>query len=712
MEKIELLSPVGEVKDFYTAIRSGADAVYLGLPKFNARMRAENISIENLSALVSFAHLKDVKVYVVINILLSSNEFKEMVTLVDECLNANVDGFIVQDYGVIGVLKEMYPDIILHGSTQLGVHNVRGAKIAKSMGLSRVVLSREVTLEDIQDISKNVDIELEVFVQGAMCVAFSGNCYLSSLKCGASGNRGECKQLCRLPYNLTDNKLTVGGYAISPRDNCMLPYLDKLISLGVKSLKIEGRLRNESYISTATSIYRNAIDEIYGNGHLSNIDEKTKRLKEVFSRGEYVSGYFDGNNIINTKENNHLGKLIGEVLSCSKFKDIYKVTISSKEKLNSGDGIKFVNGNDIVSVGVGNIEYDGRNIILFVNKHINTGSAVYLSKGQVDGVDNSKHRDLTLSFEGLVGNKSKLTVTCGDVTIIEYGEVVNKGKTKITDEDTIISQLSKIDKNIFVINNIKVIIDEGYIPLSELNSLRRRGIENLINKICNRNIILKMKDLNEIQLFLSSTRYSDVAIVNENFSFNRSFDAIIFSPSNYSLEIISNFKKKYNRYYNTPLVINLPIVARKNDLKVIDNIVKANTDCEFVANNIYGLDYLNEGVKVWAGSGLNMTNDYTNLYLRKMGVVDCVSSIEKWAPTIQGSYKIISGHMPLMTLAHCPYNPHYNNECSNCKYIGTLTLSSKCEYKIRRVKIADCYFELIDDVNINYNYNSRIYDLR
>lgn len=713
MEKIELLSPVGEVKNFYTAIKSGADAVYLGLPRFNARMRAENISLDNLPHLVSFAHLKNVKVYVVINILLSTNEFKEMIALIGECLKAKVDGFIVQDYGVIGILKEVYPDIVLHGSTQMGVHNIRGAKVAKRLGLSRVVLSREVTLKDIEEIANNVDIELEVFIQGAMCVAFSGNCYMSSIKCGASGNRGECKQLCRLPYTLTDNKNSLTGYAISPRDNCMLKYLDKLISLGVKSLKIEGRLRNDNYISVATGVYRNAIDEIYNEGKINNIQDKTTRLKEVFSRGDYTTGYIESNNIINPKENNHLGKKIGKVISCIKFKDIYKITILTQEKLNSGDGLKFVFKNEIISIGVGNVELDANKCIVYGNKYIHNESEVYLSKTQEENVqDNSKHRHLNISFEGLVGNKSKITLSCDGFEVYEYGEVVDKGKTKITDEETIIAQINKIDKEIFVIDNINVIIDEGYISLSEINSLRRNAIDKLIEIVNIRDVVKKEKELNSVTTESLNSRYSRVAVVDEKFDFSKDYDAIIFSPDVYSLDSISLFKKKHSKHYKTPLIINLPIIARSEDLKIIDKLVYSNLDCEFIANNIYALDYIFDGIKVWAGSGLNLSNIYSAHYLNKLGVIECVSSIEKWSQTLTGSYKMSSGNMMLMTFVHCPVKTLYNNDCKSCKYSGVMKLSSNNNYKIRRIKISDCYFELIDDVNIDYKYSNQIFDLR
>ncbi|MGN0961053.1 MAG: peptidase U32 family protein, partial [Christensenellales bacterium] len=376
MVKGEVLSPAGDLNSFYTAIEAGADAVYFGLNKFNARMKADNISLNNLQEVVGFAHLKNVKVYVTLNTLVSTGEMKELIAMVEECLKAGVDAFIVQDYGVIGVLKKVFPNIVLHGSTQLGVHNVRGARVAKNLGLSRVVLSREVRLEDIKEISQNVDIELEVFVQGAMCVCFSGNCYLSSLKCGASGNRGECKQLCRLKYTMSDNSKSISGYTISPRDNCMLSRLKELMELGVASFKIEGRLRRKGYVNIATRTYREALDNIFNN---APNDEKTMKssLSKVFSRGEFIEGYFNGNNIIDIKNNNHIGEKIGKVLNCTKFKDIYRIEIFTSVKLNPNDGLKFINGDKVYSLGVGNIDFIDNKTIIYGKNYIPINSIVY-----------------------------------------------------------------------------------------------------------------------------------------------------------------------------------------------------------------------------------------------------------------------------------------------------------------------------------------------
>lgn len=716
MKKLEVLSPVGDVKSFYTAIKSGADAVYMGLPKFNARLRAENINLENLPTLINYAHLKGVKVYITLNTLLSNKEISEAITLVEECMRAGVDAFIVQDYGLIYTLRSVFPEINLHGSTQLGVHNIRGAKIAKSLGLSRVVLSREVTLRDIKEISENVDIELEVFVQGAMCVCFSGNCYISSIKHNASGNRGECKQLCRLPYTLSNSKSSKSGYMLSPRDNCMIDYMRDLIDVGVISFKIEGRLRHSGYVAVATSSYRQAIDSIINNESY-NTQSLKNNLKKVFSRGEYISGYFDSNNIINTKENNHLGECIGKVIKSTKFKDIYKITLCVNKPLQQGDGLKFVTPNNTITMGVGNIEQNGKYIDIFGKNYIESDTKVYLSlDSQFENSvpDYSRRNSVRMEMSVQENSPISLKISCGKYCVCEMGDVPEKAQSKALDKSTIINQLSKLDKDIFEIEDIQINLDENlFLPLSKLNDIRRKTIEKLTSKI------LKVNELKkeDSPIILSrKTSFESLAIIDEKYNFSSNeANALILSPSVYSKELIENFRKKYAERYSSPLFINLPIIAMTDDLRVIDEIVEYFKDknCIFVANNIYALDYANMGARIFAGFGLNISNDYSASILTTLGCEEVFSSFEKWSPTLKDSYKFTQGYLPLMTFAHCPNKTLKNNDCSSCSHVGDLTLTSNnSRYKVRRYKICNCYFDLVDDRLTSSDFSNRVIDLR
>jgi len=655
MKKYEVLSPVGDRSGFFVAVKSGADAVYMGLPKFNARMKADNITVESLSELVRYAHLKDVKVYITLNTIVTDREINEIVDIVGECLKSGVDAFIVQDVGLISMLKTVYPDIVLHGSTQLGVHNVRGARMAKEIGLSRVVLSRECTIDDIRAISNSVDIELEVFVQGAMCVCFSGNCYMSSLKHNASGNRGECKQLCRLPYTITDSEKSLNGYTISPRDNCMLKYISDLMELGVCSFKIEGRLRHLGYISIATNVYREVVDSIVNNTPC-NIAGMQSKLKKVFSRGEYVAGYNDSNNVIDPINNNHMGNKIGTVISCVRFKDIYKITIKSSSPIVASDGLKFVYNNSIQSMGVGNLDKNGSNYIVYGKNNIQIGSIVYKTiDAELENsvIDCSRTTRIQMKCEALVGSKLRLEISAGDKKVIVYGAVCEPAKNSPMTEESFIKQLSKVDKDVYSIDSITVITDDSFVVVSKLNELRREGITALEMELLGRDI---EKSDSVPTIYSRQVTYNKIANVNENCDISRlkkDFDACVLTPTIYSFDVVSKFYSKYVRIFDTPLMINLPIIARVKDLSIIDIIVDKlkNENVIFVANNIYGLDYVKSGAKVWAGAGLNIINNYSASKYIELGAGEIVSSIEKWCSRLENTYRVM-GKDSLMTFAN------------------------------------------------------------
>lgn len=715
----EVLSPVGDKEGFYTAIKSGCDAVYFGLPKFNARLRAENISLDNLQELVSFAHLKGVKCYMTLNTILTDKEIAEGVDLVGKCLGFGVDAFIVQDLGLIYALKSVYPDIVLHGSTQMGIHNVRGARVAKSLGLSRIVLSRECTLSDIKEIKENVDIELEVFVQGAMCVAFSGNCYMSAIKHGASGNRGECKQLCRLNYTLSDNAKKVTGYPLSIRDNCMLDYLEDLISLGVASLKIEGRLRHTGYIAVATSTYRLAVDNIKKNIK-SDYNSLKNNLYRVFSRGEYIPLYNSGNDVIDVATNNHMGVYIGEVISSTKFKDIYKTTIKSNEKINTGDGLKFLS-DTIISMGVGNVEYIGDKCVVYGKNYIKTGSKVYKAldiQFESSFGDNSRRRKVDIEFEGIVGNRCILRYISGGVHVEVMGDICERAKSKPTDMDTIITQLTKWDSDVFVLGEKTVTVEDVYIPLSKLNDMRRRGIDLLKEKILAKETVQVSSEcsLSDILLLTPQMPFENMLLGDESFSGYKDlneYDAFILSPLDYSLKNIKSFISKFEKYSSKPLIINLPIIALDCDLKIIDNIVDTFKDkVYFMANNIYAFDYISSGAKIIGGYNLNIINNYSASMYLKLGASALTSSIEKSFARLKGCYKY-AGKSVLMTFAHCPHKTLNHNDCIECSCDGKMKLvGTSGEFFIRRYRVAKCYFELVDDKVMPRSGENLIVDVR
>lgn len=714
----EVLSPAGDRESFYRAISSGADAIYMGAPKFNARMKASNFSLEEMGEAIRFAHLKGVRIYVTLNTLVSTGEMKDVVSIVGEMQNIGVDAFIVQDLGIVSTLKAVYPNIVLHGSTQMGVHNVRGARVAKDLGLSRVVLSREVTLDDIRAIKESVDIELEVFVQGALCVCFSGNCYLSSIKCSASGNRGECKQLCRLPYSAKFKGGEKSGYLLSPKDNCNAKYIHELIEMGVESFKIEGRLRRSGYVAKATEIYRDIVDA-YFEGKSVDFGKCEEALKRVFSRGEFVSGYFEGNDIIEPKVNNHIGEPIGRVLSSTKFKDIYKITIEpyDNKTIHKGDGLKFFVKGDYVSMGVGNVEYIGKNIVVFGKNYIPNDTIVCKAldfEFENNIKDASKYRVLSLKVNAFVGNRFEVIANSNGHEKVFYGEPLTMAKTRAISKENIVTQLSKVDSHIWHVEFSEINLDEVFMPLSKLNEIRRDIVayyEDIFTKV------EKNKPSPMPRVLGVKEPMERLAIVTEKCDLKKlseCYSRLILAPSFYSKVMVEKFVCEYSKYFGGTPLLRLPIIALFDDLKVIDDIVLGmKTKIGLYVENIYGLDYLRDGFEVVCGSNMNVTNDYSASMLQSMGVGGITGSQEKWCPRVCGTYKMTEGKMVLMTFAHCPYKTLNGSRCDACKFAGDIVISSGgSSYTIRRYKVHRCYYELVDNVCQKGNAVSEIHDLR
>ena len=290
--QIEILSPAGSYETFVCAVNCGADAVYIGGQSFNARKNAVNFSNEEILNAVEYAHLHSKKVYVTLNTLVSDLELRQVYDFVSFLYDAGVDALIIQDLAVINIVKTYFPDFEVHASTQMTVCNVDGARIAKELGFKRVVLARELTFEEIKAISDSVDIELEVFVHGALCMSYSGQCLMSSFLGSRSGNRGACAQPCRLPYTLCDaNGKAVSEkdkYLLSLKDLCLVDEMEKLISCGVKSIKIEGRMKSSDYVSIVTSVY----DKYRFGGKVDCKD--MAMLENIFSRNGFTKGYPEG----------------------------------------------------------------------------------------------------------------------------------------------------------------------------------------------------------------------------------------------------------------------------------------------------------------------------------------------------------------------------------------------------------------------------------
>lgn len=359
---MELLAPAGSSAALRAAVQSGADAVYLGADTFGARQSAENFTLDELPQWVDYCHLYGVDVHVTVNTLIKNNELSKLSEYVKHLNNAHVDALIVQDLGAAEIIKNTIPDMTLHASTQMTVTSLEGVKYLENMGFSRVVLARELSKDEIEYICKNAKAEIEVFVHGAICMCYSGQCLMSSILGGRSGNRGRCAQPCRLPYELIEEGQCAGqGHILSPKDMSLINELGTLNKIGVKSLKIEGRLKRAEYVSAVVGIYRKYLDKP-GDVTVKDMQE----LKDAFSRTGFTDGYFKG----------HLGKAMmsykmpgnssdnkftsDAVLRASENANIRKIPVNIMGTLKSDAPFEVViydnDGNCITSVGTLNAE--------------------------------------------------------------------------------------------------------------------------------------------------------------------------------------------------------------------------------------------------------------------------------------------------------------------------------------------------------------------
>ena len=282
---LELLAPAGSMEALHAAVQNGANAVYLGSGAFNARQGAKNFTPQMLAEAVKYCHIRGVAVHLTLNTLVSDREIDDVIQLIRHAASVGVDAFIVQDLGVIQLCRQIAPTVPLHGSTQMTVHSLAGVQFCAAMGMSRVVLSRELSRENIAHICAHSPIEIEVFVHGALCMSYSGQCYLSSVIGQRSGNRGRCAQPCRQSYGYSrhDSK-----YPLSLKDNCLIHYLDDLQKMGVASLKLEGRMKRPEYVAAVTAVYREALD----NGEVT--PEMMGTLTAAFNRQGFTDGYYTG----------------------------------------------------------------------------------------------------------------------------------------------------------------------------------------------------------------------------------------------------------------------------------------------------------------------------------------------------------------------------------------------------------------------------------
>lgn len=505
----ELLAPAGGMKQLIAAVENGADAVYLGGPLFNARIHADNFTEEQIKEAVDYAHLRNVKIYITLNILLTNEELLPALQYAGKLYEMGADGLILQDLGLADLVKTWLPDFPLHLSTQASVYNLSGVKKAEKMGFQRVVLARELALEEIRAITGETSCPVEVFAHGALCMCYSGQCQLSrALGDGSrSGNRGLCAQPCRLSYRWGAGK---AGYILSPKDLCTISCLGELAEAGIASLKIEGRMKFPEYVAAVTAIYRKYLDQYAKEGTCIVSQEDWHILNQIFNRGGFTTGYLYGNpgqkllsGTLPKHQGVYMGKVVAGVKSAGYPGKSSLIDVKLEKNLNMGDGVEIrsreLTGNIITYLKP--LDRKKGNIVRIgdIKGSVRPGDPVYrisnaklmkelrdtYEQGGPQGKRHRKRVPVQMEFQAKTGQYPRLIIREGsfELAVTDHEEAVQWAKNHPLTEEAVVRQLVKTGGSPFMPEYIKTDIEENSsLPLSAINRLRRKALAELAGK--------------------------------------------------------------------------------------------------------------------------------------------------------------------------------------------------------------------------------------
>ena len=581
---MEIVAPAGDYNRFLACIKGGADSIYLGLKGVGARRKAPNFTLEELKEAIDFAHLKGVKVYLTLNTIFKDVEIEALYTNIKQIYEWGVDAFIVQDIGMLKFLKDNFPKVELHGSTQMTVSNHVEAQFYKDLGLTRIVLSRELSFEDIKSIKEKCDIDLEIFVSGALCVSYSGNCYLSSFIGSRSGNRGLCAQPCRKIYRSE----TKDSYFLSPKDQLMgQKEIEMLSSIGVESIKVEGRMKSEEYVYETVNYYKDLLNGFYRN------NESFK----LFNRG-YSTGYFYGEN--KNLMNNNFSFDLGYLLGILKGREL-----ELNDKIMLGDGIVYLD-KDYNKIGG---EYISK-IITDKNENLRTAEksqkiylnkvpegAYYVHKTYDKELYDKLNKELKegkrrvpvdIKFDIKKAEKVKLSLTYKNIQVEVLGQELELAKNPLS-VDKVKEKVEELGETPFIARNTQINYDgEAFLSFAYLKELKREAANLLEEKI--------------IESFRRIAK--EEIVLEKSYDFNKKKPKIFVSVLN---ENQYNFVRSLGI---TDVYYKNPDVAKESNLEKID---KNNRLC----GNLYQLLTSNEK-ELWLDWNNNIINSYAMNVLKNI----------------------------------------------------------------------------------------------
>ena len=681
------------------AIHNGADAVYLGGKKFGARKFAANFDDSEMIEAINFVHSYNRKIYVTVNTIIYNDEIDECLKYIEFLHENNVDALIMQDLGLISLVRNKYPELEIHASTQAHNQSIENIKLLESLGVKRVVLARELSIDEINNIDSPLD--LEIFIHGALCVCYSGCCLFSSLNGSRSGNRGECVGSCRLPYKLSCNGniiKTDGDYLLSMKDLCTAYNFEKILNSKVVSLKIEGRMKSPEYVGYVTRFYRNLIDNYEKNKKISFDENDIKILKVLFNR-EFTKGFlFHENNydITNIKTPNHIGIPIGNVIKIEKN----KIKIRLTDELNQEDGIRFNQNNSGMIV---NMLYNESGLL---TKHASKGDIILVD----NKVDLKELSTVSKTIDKKLSDKFKnRSIPKVKVNIDVYAYLDKPIEVKMYDdkcavtkkysspekalnnpitEENITKQFSKTGDTIYEVN-VNVKCDQNiFISLKYLNEIRRDIIDTFEKeKLKKKKIVINDKKITFNNYHSNNKRISILVRNEEQLKCALKYDLDIYITDT----LLYKKYKQDNTYLRLERVIsNYPDYIGENLLITESGSIK------YAKNNNVISDYY-----------LNAVNDYTINLLQSLGIKRVTLSVEMDEEKINTLSKekfnlelIVYGKAELMVMKYCPINKIVNNgkkPCNLCKNQYYL----KDNDKMYPIITNNCFTHILHYKNIN-----------
>lgn len=732
-KQIELLAPAGSYEALQAAVQNGANAIYLGGNDFSARAFATNFNRDELKQAVIYSHLRNVKIYVTVNTLYEDNQFENLKDYLLFLSSINVDALIIQDLGLMAYVKKYFPDFEIHMSTQTSIYSLSAVKYFERIGVDRIVLARENSLEEIKNICNNSKLDIEVFVHGALCMSYSGQCLMSSMIAKRSGNKGACGQPCRLAYKLQKdgkNLDQVPSYLLSPKDLCTIENVGALIEAGITSFKIEGRMKRPEYVAIIVKQYREAIDAYFQKHNSKNYSKQIKEMKQMFNRG-FTGGYLlQDKDLMADDYPGNRGIKLGSVLDYDKKRKVVKIKLI--DKIKQGDRISFKSVDYTRTITKLFLNHRlvnqaaAKDIIeIELNTPVKKGESVYkiIDIELIEKAHDSYQKEqiknpITMHFKGQINDHPTLTITYQNKTITVVSKLIMEAASKAPlNTKRIEEQLSKLGNTVFKAADIIVEIPENaFFSLKEINEMRRQAIDKLVASLTAFNSIAPLIDEKKTTHLIKMIKGICVRVYSVE-QLKALLDADIeayYFPLSPQLKDAIEIAKKHHKKI-------IPFTGFLNDEKQLFNFKNSKLYLEIDAilvGNYGALEIFNDK-KCILDTTFNLYNSYALNYLK---AYDAILSLEMSKKQINNLSNItqniivtVYGKTINMHLKHCLISNHYFKkkmiDCNMCKK-GNYHLVDRKNEKFRILTDNNCnnlifnshslYINKLDNLNVDF----------